>query len=326
MELRSLGKSHLKVSAIGLGLAAIGRPAYINLGREEDLPPGRTLDEMQARSHELLDEAFRLGVRYFDAARSYGVAEQFLGSWLHQRDPLPEPVTCGSKWGYAYVGDWRMDASVHEVKDHSLTMLRRQYRESSELLGKHLQLYEVHSATLESGVLENHEVLSELLRLSRGGLAIGLSVSGPRQAEVIHRALAVEVDGLNPFSVVQATWNLLETSAGAALDEAHRAGWGVLVKEGLANGRLLVAGKPRLEPLLRAATDHGVGADAVALAVILAQSWTDVVLSGAVTVAQLRSNAGAAALAISTEEQAMLSRLAQSAPEYWSERQGLPWS
>jgi aryl-alcohol dehydrogenase-like predicted oxidoreductase len=60
--------------------------------------------------------------------------------------------------------------------------------------------------------------------------------------------------------------------------------------------------------------------------VILAQSWTDVVLSGAVTVAQLRSNAGAAALAISTEEQAMLSRLAQSAPEYWSERQGLPWS
>lgn len=326
MELRSLGKTHLKVTAIGLGLAAIGRPAYINLGRRDDLPPGRTLDEMEARAHELLDEAFRLGVRYFDAARSYGLAEQFLSSWLSRRDPLPEPVTCGSKWGYAYVGAWRMDAPVHEVKDHSLATLQRQYRESSELLGEHLQLYEVHSATLESGILENREVLSELLRLSRSGLTIGLSVSGPRQAEVIHRALAVEVDGRNPFSVVQATWNLLETSAGAALGEAHEAGWGVLVKEGLANGRLLVAGEPRLDPLRRVASAHGLGADAIALGAILAQPWADVALSGAVTVGQLRSNTEAATLRISPEEQAPLSQLAQPASEYWSERQALPWS
>lgn len=326
MRVGILGKSHLKVSTIGLGLAAIGRPAYINLGREADLPPGRTLDELRARSHELLDEAFRMGVRYFDVARSYGLAEQFLSSWLRQRDPLPEPITCGSKWGYRYVGDWRMDASVHEVKDHSLAMLRRQYEESSELLGAHLNLYQVHSATLESGVLENVEVLSELCRLSREGLVIGLSVSGPRQSEVIHRALAVEVDGLNPFSVVEATWNLLETSAGAVLYEAHRAGWGVLVKEGLANGRLMAAGEPRLDSLRQVAEAHGVGADAVALAVIQAQPWSDVVLSGAVTVAQLDNNLRADTLTVSAEELDTLSGLAGSVPDYWAERQALPWS
>jgi len=72
--------------------------------------------------------------------------------------------------------------------------------------------------------------------LRAGGLRIGLSVSGPRQAEVIRRALAVRVDGINPFQSVQATWNLMEPSAGPALAEAHDAGWGVIIKEALANG------------------------------------------------------------------------------------------
>ena len=34
---------------------------------------------------EVLDAAYGAGVRYFDAARSYGRAEQFLGSWLRAR-------------------------------------------------------------------------------------------------------------------------------------------------------------------------------------------------------------------------------------------------
>ncbi|MFZ0994901.1 MAG: aldo/keto reductase, partial [Candidatus Dormiibacterota bacterium] len=105
MKARRLGESELQVTSIGLGLAAIGRPAYINLGRERDLPARRTVDEMRARAHQLLDDALRDGVRHFDAARSYGLAEDFLGSWLRSRAPLPVPITCGSKWGYRYVGD-----------------------------------------------------------------------------------------------------------------------------------------------------------------------------------------------------------------------------
>ena len=168
----------------------------------------------------------------------YGLAENFLGTWLNSRRPPKEAFTVGSKWGYTYVGSWQLDAPVHEVKDLSVTTLRRQIAESRSLLGDRLALYEIHSATLESRVLENVEVLRELSRLRSAGLVIGLTVTGPNQADTIRRALHVSIDGVNPFQVVQATWNLLERSAETALAEAKARGWGVIVKEALANGRL----------------------------------------------------------------------------------------
>jgi aryl-alcohol dehydrogenase-like predicted oxidoreductase len=196
---------------------------------------------------------------------------------------------------------------VHEVKDHSLVALRRQIGESRALLGEYLDLYQIHSATLESGVLDDHAVLAELNTLQASGLVIGLSVSGPRQAEVIRRALAVSVDGANPFHEVQATWNILEPSAGPALAEAHDAGWGVIIKEALANGRLAAR-------------------DQVAIAAALANPWVDVVLSGAVTEAQVRSNAGAIDVHLSADELAELSKMAEPPEQYWKERSGLAWA
>ena len=76
----------------------------------------------------------RAGVRYFDAARSYGRAEQFLGSWLSERGLGPPEVTVGSKWGYTYTADWRVDVEVHEVKDLTLDTLRRQEAETRSFL------------------------------------------------------------------------------------------------------------------------------------------------------------------------------------------------
>ena len=261
---------------------------------------------LERRSHEVLGAAYDAGIRYFDAARSYGFAERFLASWLRKRGLPPHAVTVGSKWGYTYVGDWQVDASVHEVKDHSLAALRRQIAESRALLGEYLDLYQIHSATLESGVLDDGAVLSELSGLRASGLAIGMSVSGPRQAEVIRRALAVSVDGVNPFQSVQATWNLLEPSAGPALAEAHEAGWGVIIKEALANGRL-------------------ADRDQEAMAAALANPWVDIVLSGAVTEGQVRSNVAALALHPSADELASLSTLAESPDRYWKERSQLAW-
>ena len=324
MEIRPLGATGLGVTPLGLGLAAVGRPAYINLGRDEDLGEERSVEALRDRSHELLDEAHRLGIRYVDVARSYGRAEEFLASWLALRPALAAEMTIGSKWGYTYVGDWQLDAAVHEVKDHSLATLRRQLGESRALLGGRLALYQVHSATLESGVLEDAAVLGELARLRDGGLAIGLTVSGPRQAEVVRRALEVRVDGRSPFGCVQATWNLLERSVGAALEEAHEAGWGVIVKEALANGRLAGSGAPSAVAAI--AGRAGVGADAVALAAVLANPWADVALSGAATVAQLRSNVAAAAVELGEAELDELGRLAEEPERYWRTRSELAWA
>jgi aryl-alcohol dehydrogenase-like predicted oxidoreductase len=306
MELRPLGSTGLRVTPIGLGLAAVGRPGYITLDREKDLGSDRSVTALERRAHDVLSAAYDAGIRYFDAARSYGFAERFLASWLRERALPPEAVTVGSKWGYRYVGNWQVDAPVHEVKDHSLAALRRQIDESRALLGNYLDLYQIHSSTLESGVLDDHAVLAALNNLRAGGLTIGMSVSGPRQAEVIRRALAVRVDGVNPFQSVQATWNLLDPSAGPALAEAHAAGWGVIIKEALANGRL-------------------ADRDQDAIAAALANPWVDVVLSGAVTETQVQSNAGALGVHLSPDRLAQLSKLAEPPEQYWKERGQLAW-
>lgn len=303
------------VTRIGLGLAALGRPGYINLGHAGDV--GSTEEgSMELAAHAVLDRAYERGVRYFDAARSYGRAEAFLASWLRERGLGPGDVTVGSKWGYTYTAEWRVDAPVHEVKDLSLATLRRQWVESSELLGPHLRLYQIHSATLDSGVLDDPAVLDELARLREDGVSIGLTVTGPEQARTIERALAV-----GGFDTVQATWNLLERSVGPALAAAHDAGLGVIVKEAVANGRLTDRGD--IEQLRKAARDANTTADALALAAVLAQPWADVVLSGAATAGQLDSNLAA------TSVDADLTTLdipQEDAATYWETRAALPWN
>ena len=316
---RQLGRTGLAVSRVGLGLAAIGRPAYITLGRAADLGPDRSVESMRTRSHALLDAAYGAGVRYVDAARSYGRAEEFLGAWLSARGLAPGAVTIGSKWGYRYTGNWRLDAKVQEVKDLSVDHLRRQFAESRALLGDYLRVYQIHSATLESGVLADDAVLAELRRINETGVAIGLTVTGPRQAETVEHALALGV-----FDTVQATWNLLERSATQALERAHAEGMGVIVKEALANGRLTATGGAG--PLLELAREHELAPDVLALAAVLDQPWADVVLSGAVTSEQLHSNLAALDVVLDKPLQARLRSLAEPTEQYWSERARLPWT
>ena len=85
---------------LGLGMAALGRPGYINLGHAEDLPIERSVEAMRAHAHTVLDEAYGLGLRYIDCARSYGLSEEFVASWLAARPEAAAECTVGSKWGY----------------------------------------------------------------------------------------------------------------------------------------------------------------------------------------------------------------------------------
>lgn len=320
-----------RVTRLGLGMAALGRPGYINLGHGDDYRDGRGVEAMQARAFALLDAAWDAGVRYFDAARSYGRGEAFLGAWLEARQIPPDAVTVASKWGYTYTAGWQIEAERHEVKDHSLPVLKRQRAETRAQLGDWLDLYQIHSATFESGVLEDAAVHRELARLKQGGLLIGLTLSGPRQAAVLARAMEIEVDGVRLFDAVQATWNLLEPSAGPALAAAHAAGLGVVVKEALANGRLTArnddpAFAARRRVLDGLAERLGATPDAVALAAVLAQPWADVVLSGAATTAQLASNLEAVRLPWDAAATASTAELADSPAAYWQTRSALAWN
>ena len=303
---------------IGLGLAALGRPGYINLGHRTDVEDS-AVERMERAAHDVLDAAYEEGVRAFDAARSYGRAEAFLAAWLDVRGLAPGEVQVSSKWGYTYTAGWRVDAEEHEVKDLTAAQLRRQWRETSALLGDHVRLYQIHSATIESGVLEDREVHAELAALRESGVRVGLTVTGPRQAATIERAVAT-----GAFDAVQATWNLHERAASGALARACEAGLYVMVKEALANGRLTARGGD--PALTRAARDRGTTEDALALSAALAQPWADLVLSGAATVGQLRSNLAARELAWDDELERRLAGLVEEPAAYWAARAELPWN
>ncbi len=177
-------------------------------------------------------------------------------------------------------------------------------------------------------MLTNAAVLAELAQLKRDGLKIGLSLSGNQQGETLKRALEVQTEeGLLLFDSVQATWNLLEQSAGAALREAHEAGLGVIVKEALANGRLTPRNtNPQIALLHQIAADKATTSDALALAAVLAQPWVDVVLSGAATVEHLESNVTAVTLNFDEETANKLQSLRESPETYWQTRSNLAWN
>lgn len=303
------------MAVLGLGLAALGRPGYMTVGHSVDLP-STSVEAMRLHAQAMCQAAYDTGVRHFDTARSYGQGEAFLGEWLAAKKPAG--VTVSSKWGYRYTANWAPNASVHEVKEHTRAHAEEQWPESKALLGDWLRVYQVHSATLESGVLDDANVLDFLASLRDAGTSMGLSVTGARQPDVIRKALSVARGGRRLFDWVQATWNVLEPSAGEALAEAHDQGVRVIIKEPLANGRLGPRGD--VPAFLAQARELGVGADALALAAALAQPWADVVLMGAVTAEQLRSNL------LSTTVAAPMLSLALKPERYWAERATLAWT
>ncbi len=331
MNLRSLGDTGLLVSPLGLGLAALGRPGYINLGHAEDLNGNYAPALMEIRAHQMLDLAFEAGIRYVDAARSYGRAEQFLSTWLESRHISADELTVGSKWGYAYTAAWQIEAEHHEIKEHSLERLQQQWGQSQEYLGAYLKLYQIHSATFQSGVLENREILTELARLKKTGLKIGLSLSGAKQTEVLYKALDIRIDGMLLFDCVQATWNLLEPSATEALREARATGMGVIIKEALANGRLTNRNQEpefadKLAQLREMSERLNTTVDALALAAVLAQPWVDVVLSGAARREHLLSNLSALHLSLDEAAFDELNNFAETPESYWQTRKKLAWN
>ena len=316
------------IARLGLGLAAVARPAYITAGRAHDLGDARGVGELRDRTVSLLDAAYAAGIRYLDVARSYGRAEEFLSGWLAAH-PEVDDVEVGSKWGYRYVGEWRTDADVHEVKDHSLAAFTEQSAQSLDLLGDRLGVYHVHSATLETGVLEDASVHRALAGLRERGIRVGISTSGHRQAEAIRRGLEVTVDGEPLFTSFQSTWNVLETSAGPALAEAAGTGARVIVKEAFANGRLAPGGQDGTGAALRAAdlADRlGVSVDRLAVAAVLARPWAGHVLLGPVDTAQLASNVAAVDVALPDGVADELDALGEPAEQYWATRSARPWS
>lgn len=349
----------------GLGMAALGRPGYITLNRSSILGDSndRSVPKMQQQANQVMDRLFQLCnnenhnnskddnsepllllLPWLDCARSYGLSEKFVGEYLRSRNIPVDAVYVSSKWGYTYVADFQVSLPAgqpHEVKDHSTENFLKQLQETVEYIGEYVNLYQIHSATFESGILTDtraHRALADCR--NERGWKIGLSVSSPKQDEIIREAMKIRVadDDRPLFDSVQCTYNVLEQRPGPALLEAHQAGMDIIIKEGVANGRAL--GHPTI---IEYSKKLSCEPDQLALACILAQPFQPRVLSGAVTPEQLESNFQALALAEKLKQatttttddddelsssllQEIMAACVMPSEDYWAERGTLAWN
>lgn len=322
---------------MGLGMAALGRPGYINLDRASIFGSNaRSIETMQSAANRVMDTLFEASeYPWLDCARSYGLSEKFVGEYLRAHKVSPGSVYVSSKWGYTYVADWKVSLespdAKHEIKDHSTESFLKQVQESNEHLGEYIDLYQIHSATFDSGILDDtraHDALAACRK--ERGWKLGLSVSGPDQDEIIRAARKISAqrdeDGKLLFDSVQCTFNLLEQKPRAALQEAAKAGMDIIIKEGLANGRAL-----RHPAVKQYAEQLECEADALALGFVLAQDFAPRVLSGAVTSEQLLSNLKAMDVAEKLKHNPKLlaeigEACAVKSEDYWTERAALAWN
>lgn len=322
MTNRAFGDTGIELPPLSLGTAALGRPAYLTLGHAQDITDS-SVAGMRALTHEVLDASYAAGIRHVDTAHSYGLAETFISEWLETREIADIFLT--SKWGYRYVGAWDSTSVPQETKELTLRRFAEQAPISFRRFGARLSGYQIHSATIESGVLSDDGILDAMGALADDGTLIGLSTSGPDQAAAVDAAIALSASGRIPFSFVQSTWNILEPSVGPALRRAAPAGFGVIVKEALANGRL-TRGDAVPAHLDTIGARRGVGRDAVCLAAALALDCDPVVLAGPSALDQLTSNLEAVSLDLSREEHASLVTEPIEPHRYWAERSALPWT
>ena len=310
---------------LGLGLAALGRPGYINLGHHQNIGPNKSKEAMYFQTEKVLNFAYQSGIQYFDVARVYGASEEFLSKWIRKQNQFNGYV--GSKWGYEYLADWKIDTDVHERKDHSAAFLKQQWVETRLNLGKNIDLYQIHSVTPESNVLNDRNVLNELQNIKKSGIEIGISTSGPSQAETIKKLLEInKVENL--FTFIQCTINILEQSCQQILIEASESKINIIAKEIFANGRLSAANKEfhqkEILILRNLALDLNLSLEELSLIWAYQQKYINIVLTGAATVEQLQSNIDA----ISKRDLTLpnLLELGTSKESYWQSRKSLKWN
>ena len=312
---------------IGVGTATIGRPHYINI-KTKTSKESFNKENFILKGKSMLTEAYIQGIRHFDTAPGYGIAEAILLEWISEFQP--KDITISTKWGYTYVANFDRNAKVHEIKEHSLGKLNEQWEVSKQLL-PYLNIYQIHSATLDSGVLNNKQVLERLSQLKQEyNLKIGLSTSGENQNEIIEKALSVKVDNNALFDSFQVTFNVFDQSLLKMTSLLKQENKVIIVKEALANGRVFPNADYKhyqntYELLESLSNKYDTSIDAVALRFCLDAINPFMVLSGASEKDHLTSNLLASNFQLTSEEIVQFETLAINPISYWKERKKLPW-
>jgi aryl-alcohol dehydrogenase-like predicted oxidoreductase len=312
---------------IGLGTAAIGRPIYINI-RHEKPRVDFSLPAFRENALSILDDAYDKGIRFFDASPGYGLAESLLIEWLGQKnDP---DITIATKWGLSYMAGFDINATVHEIKEHSLEKLNAQWQFSKKLL-PNLKIYQIHSATFDTGVLDNKAILRRLYEIKKKhNIVIGLTTTGVNQVEVLKKAVDIEIDNEPIFGSFQSTYNVMEQSVLQLKEIFMDTKRQLIIKESVANGRLIPNKSFKkhvglYRHITKLADKYNVGPDAIAIRFCIDSFPEAVTLSGASSANQVQSNLAARTFKLQKEEMELLSRYKTDPTTYWDERKQLSW-
>ncbi len=312
---------------IGLGTAAIGRPQYINIRQKSDT--NLSFEAFRANGKRLLDIAYLNGIRYFDTAPGYGFAEDLLIDWINEKND--SSIEIATKWGYTYTANFDPNAAQHEYKEHSLKKLNEQWNRSQALL-PNLSTYQIHSATLDTGVLSNHEILHRLADLkNEHGFLIGLTTTGSNQNEVVNKALDVEIAGVQLFDVFQSTYNVFDQSLADVAELLFNQNKRLVIKEALANGRVFVNNRypdysKAYNILGRLSDKYEVGSDAIALRFCMDSIPSFKILSGAANEQHIMDNLLVSKFKLEDDDINLLKSLSIDPVKYWNERKKLGWN
>jgi aryl-alcohol dehydrogenase-like predicted oxidoreductase len=217
MEIRNLGKSGLRVSAIGLGCNNFG-------GRIE-----------QDATKAVIHKAFDLGITLFDTADVYGErggSETAMGLVLGD---MRKDIVLASKFCMPMSDDGRKQgasrAYIMKAVEDSLSRLKTDW----------LDLYQVHRFDPLTPVEETLRALDDLVR---SGKVRYIGCSNWASWQMTDAAWIARTEGLNPFVSCQDEYSLVMRDAERELMPAARhLGMGLLPYFPLASG--LLTGKYR---------------------------------------------------------------------------------
>jgi pyridoxine 4-dehydrogenase len=236
---------------------------------------------------DVLRGAVNQGVRFFDTANAYGprTVNQLIGRAL---SPFGDDIVIGNKVGAGRdsAGGWLTDSRPETVRSQVEDALLDLRAEFSPLT--YLRLWGDSQApgNAPAQQVPLEEALGALTELRDQGKIrhIGLSGASP--------AMLARAQRVTPIAAVQNRFNLIDRSGIEVLAACERDGIAFVPFFPLASGYL-----GELEALTRPAQRLGVSTSAVALAWLLRRSPVMVPIPGTKSLAHLRDNIGATAVA-----------------------------
>ena len=223
MQYRTLGRTGLRVSVVGLG-------TMVHAGH---FGPMKDSDSLSA-----IDAAIELGVNFIDTSDAYGAgySETLLGNALKGRR---DKVILATKGGNVMVGPER------GKRNFDPTYIGRVLEESlKRLQTDHIDLYQLHNPTVD--VIERGEVWEVLERAKREGKIRYYGVS----INTIDEGIAAVKDGRS--DTIQLEYNLLaQEPAEKIFPLAQEANVGIIaripLRRGVLTGKMTVADEQRFQ-------------------------------------------------------------------------------